>query len=82
MINTLTYLIVAVIVFVLIAIGLIKFSKNNSRISILLEIAFLLVITSLFFESKLIVYFLLGLSILLAIINIIIKLRRKQNGQE
>jgi len=80
MINTLVYLIVAVIAFVLIAIGLIKFNKKNSRISILLDIAFLLIITSFFFENRLIVYSLLGISILFAIINIIIKMRENENG--
>lgn len=73
------YILIALLGLLLIGIALviIKKSKKKSKLTLLTSIAFVLIIGSFAFENRLIAYPILGVAVVLAVIDMIIKLKKK-----
>ena len=71
------YIIMAVIALVLIVLGLFFLRKSKQKPSNLLNAAFLIIVFSMFFDERIIAYPLLGLAVVLAIIDAVIKIKKE-----
>lgn len=72
-----TYIVIAIVAFLLIVLALIFVKRNKQKPSNLLNVAFLIIVFSMFFDERIIAYPLLGLAVILAVIDAIIKIKKK-----
>jgi hypothetical protein len=70
---------IAILALLLIAIALfiIRRGKKREKLTPLASIAFFFILASFLFDERLIAYSLLGIAVVLAVIDMIIKLRKK-----
>lgn len=73
------YILISIVVLLIIAILIffIKKNKKEKRLSLLAGIAFAFILVSIFVEDRLIGYSLIGIGVVIAIIDIIIKSKKK-----